>query len=527
MNAVGALHTTGSRNVSRKTSSKVTDSWPSPACQNETATLVATLERPTDVSRLSSVRRVADWLEHRADLAPEVGLGRLRSHFHGRLLFTLRSAREGGACVLEPDGRRTRLCRAARDYDLVDLETDDLVPTVLDAIAPERRVISWHGRAVDRHDLIRRLHRLSATPALLYRLVSDARASGDELAPLQLLETARRSDVVAFAAGPIGQWTRLVAPHLGARAVFGAIDDNDHGTPTVDRLVSDYDLPRMRPVDEVFGIVGDPVLSSLSPRVHNAAFQSLGLRALYLPFHAPSFSAFWSGVVASGALDGLGRRLRGLCVVSPHKECALAAAQERSPMVERARSTNFFARHGASWTADTTDPGGVLEPLFDRRVSVHGARAAVIGCGGSGRAVAAALHDAGASVTLVNRGLERGLRAAELLRLPYRPLSRFSPEGYSIVVNATPVGREGEPAPFAVDRLSPDAVVVDLVYGKRPTPLVAASLLGGRVVVDGRDVVMAQASRQFRLMTGRAMPEPLVRQILGLESTALAAASGQ
>ena len=495
--------------------------------QNETATLVATLERPAEVARLSSVQRVAGWLEHRADLAPEVGAGRLRSHFHGRLLFTLRSACEGGACVLEPGARRARLCRAARDYDLVDLETDDLVPAVLDAIPPERRVISWHGRAVDPRDLTHRLHRLSAARALVYRLVPDVGASGDELVPLRLLATERRSDVVAFAAGRIGQWTRLVAPLLGGRVVFGGIEDHGTGTPTVSRLATDYDLPRIRPVDEVFGIVGDPVLGSLSPRLHNAAFRALGLRALYVPFHAPSFSHFWSGIVASGALDGLGLQVRGLCVVSPHKECALTAAQERSSMVERARSTNYFARSGTSWTAATTDPEGVLEPLRDRGVSAQGARAAVIGCGGSGRAVAAALHDAGASVTLVNRGLERGLRAAGLLKLPYRPLSVFSPEGYSIVVNATPVGRDGEPPPFAVDWLSPDAVVVDLVYGERPTLLVARSLRGGRVVIDGRDVVMAQASRQFRLMTGRPMPEPLVRRILGVESTALAAASGQ
>jgi shikimate 5-dehydrogenase len=75
------------------------------------------------------------------------------------------------------------------------------------------------------------------------------------------------------------------------------------------------------------------------------------------------------------------------------------------------------------------------------------------------------------------------------------------------VVNATPLGRQQGEAPFAAAELEADAAVVDLVYGPRPTGLVSRARELGRVTIDGCEVLLAQARRQFRLMTGRRLPE--------------------
>ena len=139
----------------------------------------------------------------------------------------------------------------------------------------------------------------------------------------------------------------------------------------------------------------------------------------------------------------------------------------------------------------------------------------MIGCGGAGRAIAAALDQSGARVTLVNRGQERGSFAAELLGLPYVPLLNFDAEGYQVVVNATPVGRDDDATPFKLETLAEEAVVIDLVYGSRPTPLVSNSTGLGRTVIDGRDVLLTQVRRQFQIMTGREMSVRLARETLG------------
>ena len=130
----------------------------------------------------------------------------------------------------------------------------------------------------------------------------------------------------------------------------------------------------------------------------------------------------------------------------------------------------------------------------------------MIGCGGAGRAIAAALVESGAGVTLINRGAERGEHAAALLGLPYIPLRDFDAEGYDIVVNATPVGRDSDEVPFRVEQLDEEAVVIDLVYGARPTPLIGTTLARKQIAIDGRDVLVTQVRHQFRMMTGKEMP---------------------
>jgi 3-dehydroquinate dehydratase/shikimate dehydrogenase len=411
--------------------------------------------------------------------------------------------------------------QAARHYDLIDLEGErDLLPDLLSEIPWHKRLISWHGVRPDSSGLHARFERFSTVAARIYKLVPMAAHVGDGFAPLSLLKSLRRSDTIAYAAGQTGLWSRLVAPHLGAPIVFGVAVETrgTNGEPTIRRLIEDYGLPTLAPLEAMYGIVGNPVHHSLSPRLHNAAYRALGHPALYVPFPTESFPDFWREVVEGERLQALEVSLKGLTVVSPYKEAALGVAGARSPMVRRAGSTNIFLRTNGTWTADTTDPEGVLLILHERGIQVKGQRAAVVGCGGSGRAVAAALDQAGAEVTLVNRGLKRGRLAVRLLDLPFVPLSAFSVEGFSLVVNATPVGRDDNQLPFSIDRLSEDAVIIDLVYGSMPTPLVTGARARGHRAIDGKQVLLTQVLHQFRLMTGREMPVSLAREIIGWEA---------
>src|SRR6202035_4305409 len=106
---------------------------------------------------------------------------------------------------------------------------------------------------------------------------------------------------------------------------------------------------------------------------------------------------------------------------------------------------------------------------------------------------------------------------------------------FELLVNATPLGREpDDPLPFAVDRLAPGEVVIDLVYpldggvddagGEAglplPTRVLAAAAAQGAVAIDGREVLLDQALGQFRRMTGREMPRDLARELLGLPAPA-------
>jgi 3-dehydroquinate dehydratase/shikimate dehydrogenase len=440
--------------------------------------------------------------------------------FHGKLLYTLRSRAEGGAWEGSAERRKRRLLDAAERFDLIDLEcARDLSPDVLKAIPAQKRVISWHGPAANLAGLKATFEKMSAAEAHLYKLVPTASQSGEEIPALLLLDSLKRRDVAAFAVGPIGAWTRLIAPRLGAPVLYGALGDvpGAPGQITLRRLREDFGLPALPKVERLFGVVGNPALHSLSPRLHNTAYRELGLPFLYLPFHVESFGDFWLEVVEGGALEQIGMPLRGLSVTTPHKEAALAVAAAPSPRAELIGAANTLVNHQEVWEAESTDLEGVVLPLRARGIDLASRRAAVVGTGGAGRAAAEGLAVAGARVTLVNRGIENGERAAELLKLPFVPLDEFDPAAFDLIVHATSLGRGAdEPLPFAVDGLRPGTVVVDLVYKAEPTPLLAAAAARGLTVIDGREVLVYQALGQFRWMTGREMPLDTALRIVGL-----------
>jgi 3-dehydroquinate dehydratase/shikimate dehydrogenase len=486
------------------------------------ATIVATLIEPLKYAgeELLSLPITVKWLQVRADVVGDIKPDWLRKHFDGKLIYTLRSREEHGAFAGSAQQRQQRLLKGAKDYDLIDLEgARDLTPELLEAIPPSKRLISWRGAATDCLTLKRRLEKFSEAEARIYKLVSIGAKPGDELATLSLLKLAGRTNLVAYTTGKHCLWSRLVALHFGMPMIFGTIRKQPDfpWEPTVLQLIEDYNLPQLAPLKEIYGIVGDPVQHSLSPRLHNAAYRALGYPALFVPFPVESFRDFWSRVVEKDALESLGIWMKGFTVASPHKETALSEAVASSPMVQRAGSANIFVRKNGTWKADTTDPEGVIEGINGRGIRLSGKKVAVVGCGGSGRAIAAALDQIGAVVTLVNRGVERGLRAHRLLGLPFVPLSEFTVDGYSLIVNATPVGRDNGDLPFNLKGLGQDAVVVDLVYGSQTTPLIAAAQARGRITIDGREVLYLQARRQFHLMTGQEMPTDLGLKILGMK----------
>lgn len=488
----------------------------------ERATLVATLTTNAEpAAELAARLDGVAWLEVRADRVGDLDPAPLRKIFPGKLLYTLRSRAEGGGSEVSAERRRRRLIEASERYDLVDLEASrDLAPDVLLAIPPEKRILSWHGPAADLAGLRAIFDRMARTEAALYKLVPTAKEPGEEIPALQLLESLERRDVAAFAAGKAGAWTRLVAPRLGAPVVYGALSEDEPGAPgqiSLRRLREDYLLPDLPRVEALYGIVGNPVSHSLSPRLHNAAYRALGIPAVYLPFYAESFGNFWLEVIESGVPESLGLPIRGLSVTAPHKEAALAVAGAESPLAALVGAANTLVCTGGVWEAESTDPEGVVLPLKTRGIDVSRLRAAVVGAGGAGRSAVAGLAGAGARVTLVNRGPERGERSAELLRVPFLPLASFNPSDYDLLVHATSLGRsETEGLPFDVEAVRPGTVVVDLVYRETPTPLLAAAVARGAVVIDGREVLLSQALGQFRMMTGRDMPVGLARRVLGL-----------
>ncbi len=477
------------------------------AAQQQSCAIVATLTTAvwTEGRELRALRGTASGLEIRADLTGDLNPNILRAHIDGELIYSLRSVEAGGAFTGTQPERARRLLTAALHYDLIDLEVDrDLTYGLLSAIPPHRRRLCWYGSGRDKRGLAAVFARMATTPARLYLLAQEAETVDQAMASLHLLKTLGRSDVTAFATGDLGVSSRLLAPWFGAPVVFGGLGHNGaHGLLTVERLLNDYPFPTLPKLENVYGIVGQRVGESHSPRLHNAGYHALELPAMFLPLHASEFTDSWRDMCAN--FNQLGVPLLGATVVSPYKEEALMFADTVSTEANRTGATNLLVHKPGGWRAYTTDPIGVVGAVRDSGVWLRGRRVAVVGCGGAGRGAAAGLLRAGAEPTLVNRGVARGRYAARLLGLDYVPLDDFEPERYSLIVHATPIR---DTSPFSVDRVRDGTVIVDMAYGPQPTVIAAAARRRRLHVVDGWQVLMVEVARQFRLLTGRALPRP-------------------
>lgn len=239
--------------------------------------------------------------------------------------------------------------------------------------------------------------------------------------------------------------------------------------------------------------------------MHNAAFAAVALDWRYVKLPVPP-SLF---VETVRALPGSG--YRGANVTIPHKLSALEVADSATAAARGvgAANTLTFAAEGAI-EADNTDAGGFLDALGE---SPRGRRALVLGAGGAGRAVAWALREEGAGEVLIwNRTPERAEDLARELDLD----AVVAPRGADIVVNATSVGLDAvEPAEavcaLGLEPLDAPAVVVDLVYAERATPVVAWAERVGARVVDGLEVLVRQGVRSFERWTGQAPPLDVMR----------------
>jgi shikimate dehydrogenase len=292
------------------------------------------------------------------------------------------------------------------------------------------------------------------------------------------------------------------------------------------------------------GVLGDPVRHSLSPAMHNAALRQLGLDWVYLALPTPAASL----ATVLNAMEALG--CRGLNVTIPHKQAVAALCRELSPLAQRLGAVNTLVPHpGGGWFGTNTDVEGFLAPLrASARPGPAGAswadqQALVLGCGGSARAVVAALVELGLGrITLVGR--QAGKLAAcltacrdwapqlETLAWPYQG-GGFSDDGSSddspggdsrgdeliqalataqLVVNTTPLGmaaagdpqaRELSPLqPRQLEALAPGSCVYDLIYTPRPTLLLRQAVARGCQGLDGLEMLVQQGAAALGLWSG-------------------------
>jgi len=274
-------------------------------------------------------------------------------------------------------------------------------------------------------------------------------------------------------------------------------------------------------VKKVYGVIGDPIEHSLSPVMHNAAFEALGLDAIYLAFRVAEHEL---GDAIRGA-KSLG--IAGLNVTIPLKEKALAFV-DADDVATRIGAINTIAFTSGTPTGYNTDGIGALTVLKERVGEMRGKEVLILGAGGAARAIAFYLDAEGARLTIANRSEDRAamlassLHNADFISLREEELKRHIRDA-DILINTTPVGMYPRADATLVNArmMHPELVVFDIVYNPAETKLLReAKKAGVQTIIEGVKMLVYQGAASFRIWTGMKPPvevmESAVRKALSL-----------
>ena len=478
-----------------------------------TAICVSLTEATTGetLARMEALTPVADLFEVRADFLRDFDLAALLRARAKPLLFTCRPESEGGRW---PDGDtegRRRLLRQAveRGVDLVDVELSSGFDDLIAAKAGDGLVLSVHDLEGIPDDLDGLHARMAATGADVIKIVGTARSVADlgrltALARRQPSPPGPGRGLVSLAMGPLGVPSRILGGRHGAPFTYASPRAGKEAAPgqlAASVLADTYRVRSIGPGTRVFGVLGSDVLRSLSPAIHNRAFAERGIDAVYVPLQAESLPAFLQ------ALPDLG--LSGFSVTRPYKSDILSHLQSVTPNVAESGSVNTVVEQDGRLLGLSTDGDGVLVPLR-RRLDVADRPVTIIGGGGAARAAAYTLGRAGARVTVRARRPEQAAEVAASAGCAHGPLAALADDSWDVLINATPVGSGVQPGetPVPPELLRPGAVVFDMVYEPRPTPLLQAAHTAGCPTIDGVEMLVAQAVGQFEAWTGAKAPVP-------------------
>ena len=464
------------------------------------------------------------------------------------LVATVRRPADGGRWAGTEDARQTLLRQAiVAGFDWVDLETD--VADAIRRFKDVKRIISYHNLREVPADLEKLHEHMCQQDGDVVKVAVRAQQPADNLRLLELVRRAKKP-TVALCMGDLGMPSRLLAGKFGAPFTYCAFNKERGiapGLPSFDEMLRVYHYEAVNADTAVFGVIGDPVAHSLSPLAHNAAFRKLGINAIYVPFRVPrdNLEEFVK------EFDQLG--VRGYSVTIPHKEAAADFAGVKEPAVAQTRTANTLLRRteqnpdtriasapaapqpansllrrpdgfGSRWEAHNTDYLGAVESLRAHlEAAPEGISRAlqsrptlILGAGGVARAIAFALHNEGALVTLASRTTERARKLADEINSRAVDWAARHSVTAEIVINCTPIGMHPkvDESPLHPSFLKPGLVVFDTVYTPETTLLVKEARNRGCLVLTGVDFFVRQAAVQFQLFTGRPAPlETLTRVV--------------
>ena len=476
----------------------------------------------SEIRRNRDAAAGADIVEMRLDTVDRPDVAGALEGRRCPVIVTCRAGWENGFFQGSEEERRRILEQAlALGAEFVDVEARaDFTADLIAARRGRGVVVSSHVYGEFPDDLATRWESLTESGAEIAKLAVEARSLADT-AKVMALGRPGRDDArgqVLIAMGDEGLASRVLSTRIGNRWTYAG-DNVAPGQVSAQRMLEQFRFHDLRPGTAVYGVVGNPVMHSLSPVMHNAGFQHFGIDAVYLPLLAKDAADFVEFARAIG--------LSGASITAPFKVHLMEAADELEPLAEKVGAINTLTMRDGKWKGANTDVYGFAAPLLARLGDLPaeagldlpakagrlatGLRTTILGAGGAARAVAVALADLGAAVTVCARRPEAAREVADLAGGTIGALPPAA-GSWDVLINST--SWDGDMAAHSpVPRATLDGrLVYELLYVPPVTKLMADASAAGCTTIGGLEMLVAQAEEQFEIWTGQKPPAGLFQK---------------
>jgi 3-dehydroquinate dehydratase/shikimate dehydrogenase len=423
------------------------------------------------------------------------------------VILTLRRKADGGRFQDSEAERRNLLKKnTVKAFSYIDLETDFRDSEFESKIKKSgiRIIRSFHNFNSVPENLIGRIKKMAKEEGELPKAAVMPHSSKDVFKLLRCFKKLTSIEKIIVGMGDYGLPTRILSNYLGSFLSYCSKDQNlaAPGNKNPEEMVKLYGFHKIDSTTKIYGIIGNPVMHSFSPLIHNKGFKALEYNGVYLPFLVDKVRHFFKTVKLLN--------IQGLSVTIPYKQAVIPFLHTKHKSISKIKACNTILRKDRGFYGENTDVDGFLKPLknyFGDPIKQR-IRATVIGAGGAARAVVYSLWKHNAHMLILNRTVKKAKKLARSFGCEWAGLDETGIRkirNYSeLIVQTTSVGM-GEFVdlnPIASYRFRGHEVVYDLIYNPPLTKILEKALEKGCKVINGEEMLLAQAEAQFRLFTG-------------------------
>jgi 3-dehydroquinate dehydratase/shikimate dehydrogenase len=467
------------------------------------------------LEKATAVVKETPFLEFRLDYLekPLLALPKLK-HFLTEntavtAIATCRRAANGGKFSGNLAAEMEILTKAATSgFHIVDLElesTESLKKGELQKLRDTgvALIISHHDFAATK-DLDGIYKRIEPFHPDFIKIVPTAKTLTDNVTLMRFIERMDdHSNIVGICMGDAGIISRVLGLRAGSAFTFAAAtagEETGPGQIAARTLIETYRIDQVDAATKVYGVAGNPIRSSLSPIMMNTAFRRETVNAVYLALQANKLADLLKLVHEIP--------IQGISVTMPLKQEIMAHLEKTDPLSAKIGACNTVLRaQDGKLYGFNTDVAGITGPL-EKRMSLRGAKALVLGAGGAARAAVFGLRDKGADVFILNRTAETAQKLAKQSGAKTIKKDALAKTPFDVIINATPVGMAGiKSTPLLEAKDLNTKLVFDLVYNPLETPLLRLARQQSIPIITGIEMFVQQGARQFEIWTGKPAPE--------------------